>query len=115
MLPVLADENFSHRILRGIKLRIAHADVLLAQNVGLAGKDDSALLAWASEQGRIVFTHDRQTIPKYAYERIRRQQSMPGVLVVSDKVPIGEAVESLTMYLECGTPDDFDNMVIFLP
>ena len=115
MLPVLADENFSHRILRGIKLRIAQADVLLAQNVGLAGKDDPALLAWASEQGRIVLTHDRQTIPKYAYERIRREQSMPGVLVVSDTVAIGEAVESLTMYLECGTPDDFENTVIFLP
>lgn len=115
MLPVLADENFSHRILRGIKLGIAHVDVLLAQNVGLSGKDDSALRAWASEQGRIVLTHDRQTIPKHAYERIRRQQSMPGVLVVSDRVPIGEAVEALTMYLECGEVEDFENMVIFLP
>jgi hypothetical protein len=32
MLSVLADENFSHRILRGIKLRAGNVDVLIAQN-----------------------------------------------------------------------------------
>lgn len=40
---------------------------------------------------------------------------MPGVIVVSDTMPIGEAVESLTVYLECGTAEDFENLVTFLP
>jgi len=108
MLSVLADENFSHRILRGIKLRVHDLDVL-------AGKKDAALLAWAAEQRRIVLTHDRQTIPKHAYGRIRSLQSVPGVIVVSDTMPIGEAVEALAIYLECGTPEDFENLVVFLP
>ena len=115
MLSVVADENFSHRILRGIKLRAGNLDVLVAQNVGLAGGKDPALLAWAADERRIVLTHDRQTIPKHAYERIRSQQPMPGVIVVSDTMAIGEAVESLTTYLECGAPEDFENLVIFLP
>ncbi len=115
MLSVLADENFSHRILRGIKLRAGHLDILIAQNVGLGGSKDSALLEWAAEQHRIVLTHDRQTIPKHAYQRIRSRQPMPGVIVVSDTMPIGEAVESLTVYLECGTAEDFENLVTFLP
>jgi hypothetical protein len=115
MLSVLADENFSHRILRGIKLRTGSVDVLIAQNAGLGGSKDWALLASAAKQGRIVLTHDRQTIPKHAYDRIRSRQPMPGVIVVSDTMPIGEAVEGLTIYLECGTAEDFENLVTFLP
>lgn len=115
MLAVLADENFSHRILRGIRLRAGNLDVLIAQNVGFAGSKDAALLAWAAQQRRIVLTHDRQTIPKYAYERIRSQQAMPGVIVVSDTLPIGEAVEAVTICLECGAAEDFENLVTFLP
>lgn len=111
MPSALAGENFSHRILLGIKLRAGNLDVLVAQNVGLAGKKDGPLLAWAAEQSRIVLTHDRQTVPKYTHERIQSQQPMPGVIVVSDTMPIGEAVEALTTYLECGVAEDFENSV----
>jgi hypothetical protein len=47
MLSVLADENFSHRILRGIKLRVKNLDAIVAQSVGLCGATDPTLLAWA--------------------------------------------------------------------
>jgi predicted nuclease of predicted toxin-antitoxin system len=115
MLSLLADENFSHRILRGIKLRIKNLDVVVGQSVGLCGASDPSLLAWAADQRRIVLTHDRQTLPKYAYDRIRSHQAMPGIIVVSDTMPVGEAIEVVTMYLECGTAEDFENLVMFLP
>jgi hypothetical protein len=115
MLSVLADENFSHRILRGIRLRAGELDVLVAQNVGLGGRKDAALLECAAERRRIVLTHDRETIPKYAYDRVRALQLMPGVIVVSDTMPIGDAVEALMIYLECGEAEDFENLVTFLP
>lgn len=54
-------------------------------------------------------------MPKYAYDRIRSQKPMPGMIVVSDTMPVGEAIEVLTMYLECGTPEEFENLVVFLP
>lgn len=70
MLAFLADENFSHRVLRGVKLRIKNLDLAMAQKVGLGGVSDLALLAWAAEHQRILLTHDRQTVPRYAYDRI---------------------------------------------
>jgi predicted nuclease of predicted toxin-antitoxin system len=63
MLPVLADENFGRRIVRGLKLRIMNLDLVVAQAAGLCGTGDAARLAWAANQGRIVLTHDRQTMP----------------------------------------------------
>jgi predicted nuclease of predicted toxin-antitoxin system len=115
MLSILIDENFNHQILRGIRLRMENLDFLVAQNVGLEGADDATLLAWAAEKRRIVLTHDRQTVPSFAYERIRSHQFMPGVIVVSDALPVGEAIETLTMYVECGSAEEFENLVTFLP
>jgi hypothetical protein len=114
MLSVLADENFNHHILRGVRFRIKSLDVIVAQSAGLCGASDPDLLAWAAKQRRLVLTHDRQTMPKYAYDRVRSDQPMPGIIVVSDVMPVGEAIEVLTMYLECGAADEFQNLVTFL-
>lgn len=99
MLPVLADENFNQRILRGLKLRIGTLDLIVAQSAGLCGASDPTLLAWAAEHGRVVLSHDRQTLPEHAYRRIRSRQPMPGVIVVLDTMPLGEAIEILEIYL----------------
>ena len=115
MLPVLADENFNQRILRGLKLRISKLNLIVAQSAGLCGASDPTLLAWAAEQGRVVLSHDRQTLPRYAYLRIRSRQPMPGVIVISDTTPVGEAVELLEIYLQCATVEEFQDLVLFLP
>jgi hypothetical protein len=115
MVLLLADENFSHRILRGIRLRIKNVDLVVAQGTVLCGANDPALLAWAAEQGRIVLTHDRQTMPKHAYDRVRSHQPMPGLIVVSDRMPVGEAIELLAMHIDCGMPKDFEYTVTYIP
>ena len=115
MVSLLADENFSHRILRGIRLRVDKVDLVVAQGTELSGARDPGLLAWAAEHDRILLTHDRQTMTEYAYDRVRAHQPMPGIIVVSDKIPVGEAIELLTMYIECGMPKDFENLVTYIP
>lgn len=115
MLAVLADENFNQRILRGLRLRLSELDAVLAQSAGLCDVSDLTLLAWAADQRRVVLTHDRQTMPRAAYNRTRSGQSIPGLIVVSDTMPTGEAIEALTTYLECGRAEDLQDLVLFLP
>ena len=52
MLPLLIDENFDQRILRGLRLRLPQLDYVIVQDIGLGGLDDSALLAWSASEGR---------------------------------------------------------------
>jgi hypothetical protein len=40
---------------------------------------------------------------------------MPGVIVVSNTMPIGEAIELVSAYLECGNAEEFYHQVAFLP
>lgn len=56
MLPLLLDENFNQRILRGLKRRIPNLDYSVAQESGLGGESDRDVLAWAAERKYILVT-----------------------------------------------------------
>lgn len=115
MLRLLADENFNHDILRGLRLRLPGLDCVIVQQTALRGAKDPPLLEWAAAQGRILLTHDLKTIPKYAYERIAAGLPMPGVLAISNDLPVGQAIEELLLVIECSEQSEFDDRVTHLP
>jgi predicted nuclease of predicted toxin-antitoxin system len=88
MLPLLIDENLNHRILRGLLRSVPHLDYLLAPDAGLKGANDPAVLDFAARENRVLATHDLRTVPKHAYERVKAGLPMPGVIAISDDLPI---------------------------
>jgi Domain of unknown function (DUF5615) len=53
MIPLLADENFDNRILRGILLKDSDIDVVRVQDTQIYQADDPTVLEWAANEGRI--------------------------------------------------------------
>ena len=88
MLSLLSDENFNGDIIRGLFLRHPNLDLLRLQDVGLREVDDPAILDWAANNERILLTHDRATMPDFAYERLVKGEQMAGLFVVNDRMPI---------------------------
>jgi len=115
MLRLLTDENFNHRILRGLCRVVPHLDCMTAQAAGLKGVPDLDLLDWAAHEGRVLVTHDLKTIPKHAYERVRTGQRMPGVVALPKSMRIGQAIDDLRLLVECCDPSELENLVIYLP
>jgi hypothetical protein len=112
----LTDEDFDNDVLRGLVRRLPELDVLRVQDVGLAGADDPVILEWAAQQERILLlTHDAKTMPDHAYARLRAGQRVSGVCVISQAVPIGQAIEGLMLIIECSVREDWDNQVRYLP
>jgi hypothetical protein len=68
----LADENVDADIVRALRRWGSSIDIMRVQEVGLGGADDPTVLAWAAAQGRVLVTHDVNTITRYAYERLGR-------------------------------------------
>src|SRR5947209_4181648 len=101
MLRLPADENFNGDIVRGLLLRQPDLDISRAQDVGLAGADDPDVLAWAAANNRIVLTHDRATMPDYAYERLAGGEDVPGVFVLNDRFPVGQAIQEVLLMATC--------------
>jgi Domain of unknown function (DUF5615) len=114
-MQLLFDENFNQRILRGLKLEIPNLDYKIVQDVGLKGKSDPEVLHWASENGRILVTHDLKTIPKFGYQRITKKQYFSGVIAVSSDFPIGQAIDELAIVVKCSKSNDFENQILYLP
>jgi hypothetical protein len=85
------------------------------QDVGLNATPDPDILAWAAVEGRILLTHDRDTMPLFAYDRVRAGQPMPGIFLVSDLMPIGQAIDEILLAVDCLTNDECNNLVRFFP
>jgi hypothetical protein len=54
-------------------------------------------------------------MPKFAYNRVRAGQSMPGVFLVSDLMPLGQAIDEILLALECLPPEECKDVVRFFP
>lgn len=115
MLRILADENFNGRIVRALFLNVPELDLVRVQDVGLSGASDPEVLEWAAENGRLLLTHDYETIPKYAYERVTGELPMPGVVIAESTIAISTAVEDILLLAGCGVEGEFETKILYLP
>jgi predicted nuclease of predicted toxin-antitoxin system len=115
VLRLVSDENFNADILRGLYRRRPDLDVVRVQDVGLSATPDPDVLAWAAAEGRILLTHDRETIPNFAYDRVRAGEPMPGVFLVTNLMPVGQAIDEMLLAVECLTPEECNDLVRFFP
>jgi hypothetical protein len=112
---LLTDENFNGAILRGLVRRLPELDIVRAQDVGLMNTDDSVILEWAANEGRILLTHDVATITMYAYKRVNQGLPMPGVVEVIATASIGKIIEDLELLISCSQLGEYEGQVIFIP
>jgi Domain of unknown function (DUF5615) len=115
VLAFLADENFSGRVVRGLRRRRPDLDIVRVQDIGLSGADDPAVLEWAARFSRIVLTHDVTTMTAHAYARVNDGLPMPGVFEIKRTVPVGRAIEEILICAECSFEGEWEGQVIFLP
>jgi len=115
MLPLLIDANFDQRILRGLRLRLPQLDYLIVQDIGLGGLGDPALLDWAAREGRVILSHDVNTLIKFGADRLKQFLPMPGVVIVPEQLEIGRAIDDLEVIIKCSTAADLENQIQYVP
>lgn len=115
MVRLLIDENIAKAVVRGALSRQPDLDVVRVQDVGLRTTADEAILEWAASEGRVVVSRDRNTLIGSAYARVIAGQPMPGVLMLTEGISIGQAVEALLIAALCSTPEDWQDQVRHLP
>jgi hypothetical protein len=114
-MKLAADENFNGAVLRGLKRKLPELDIVRVQDTTLYESADPDVLAWTAEEGRILLTHDVETMPKYAFERVSTGLSMPGIVEVPQDMPVGKAIEQIAMIIGASSAEEWANQVVFLP
>ena len=112
---MLSDENFNGDIVRGLFLRSSNLDLVRVQDVGLRKVDDAEILAWAAANNRILLTHDRATMPDFAYARLIKAEPMTGMFVVNDRMPMRQAIDELLLLIDFSEPAEWQSTVLYLP
>ena len=115
MIRLLVDQNFNGHILDGLTRRDPTVDLTHVRDMGLSAASDATLLEWAATQGRVLLTHDRRTIPRLAYARVAAGQPLPGVFLVRDDMPIGQAIDEILLAVHCLAPEECKDIVKYFP
>ena len=115
MIRLAADEDFDNRAVRGVLLRDPNVDLVRVQDAGLSGADDSEVLEWAAREGRVLFSHDANTMAAYAYRRSKEQLAMPGLFVAPRDLRIGDLVEDMLLVATLSFEGEWEGQVRFLP
>ena len=115
MIAFLVDPNFNEDIVDGLTRRDATLEFTYVRDVGLEAAADPTILEWAATHGLVLLTHDRKTIPPFAHARVAAGLSMPGVFLVRNDMPIGQAIDQLLIAAHCLSPDECKDQVLYFP
>jgi hypothetical protein len=115
MVALLADENFNGKLLAGLREALPACDVVRVQDLEIYQAPDPQVLEWAAQHGRVLLTHDVQTVVGYAYQRVKLEKPMPGVIEVDVDLPLGRALDDLILMLVASQPHEFENQVRYIP
>src|SRR5262249_27338199 len=97
-MRLASDADFNGKAYRALLRRQPDLDIRRIQDAGLRTADDLDVLAWAASEGRILLTHDRETMVGFAYRRVESGLSMPGVFVLRNRPnQIGQMVEDILL------------------
>jgi len=115
VIAFLVDQNFNAHIVDGLTRRNSLMELIHVRDIGLAAAGDSVVLERAAIQGLVLLTHDRQTIPSFAYQRIAKGLPMPGVFLVRDDMPIAKAIEQILIAAYCFSSEECKGVVRYFP
>jgi hypothetical protein len=93
----IADADFNEKISDGVRLREPTVDFLNASDGGTRGLPDGKVLELAAASGRVLVSHDCNTMPREFYRRLKDGRPIPGLIIVRQDLDIGRAIEDLLL------------------
>ena len=115
MISFLVDQNFNEHIIVGMTRRDPILEFTHVRDIGLAAAPDPLVLELAAVKNLILLTHDRKTIPSFAYARVAAGLPMPGVFLLRGDMPASQAISELLTAAYCLSPEECKNTVIYFP
>jgi hypothetical protein len=109
-----ADADFNQIFVSAVVRRNPQIDIRTATAANLAGLKDPDVLAIAAGENRVLVTHDYRTMPRHFAEFVRTTAN-PGLIFVSQHLPIQEVAEDLMLMWAATEPEEWVNRIVYLP
>lgn len=110
-----ADNDLRSAIRTGVVRREPSVDFQSARAAHLDGVPDPEVLLRAAEQGRILVSHDENSMPRYFRDFVATGNQSPGMLIVPQDAPIGAVIESIVLPWIASDADEWNDRIVWLP
>jgi hypothetical protein len=115
MLRLATDENVHGDIIKGLRHKDPELDLVRVVDIGLAQTEDTLILDWAAQEGRILVTADLNTMVGFARERVLKALPMPGVLALRRNVAVGPVIDDILLVAQCQSAEEMKDQVLYVP
>lgn len=109
-----ADADLNEDIVAGVQRREPDIDFQTAGEAELENLSDPEVPALAAQEGRILVTHDRRTMPTHFGQFIENHNS-PGIIIISQKTDILTAIEDLILIWIASEAEEYVNSILTIP
>jgi hypothetical protein len=110
-----ADNDLRNSIREGVLRYEPTVDFQSAIAARLHGMPDSDVLRLASEQRRILVTHDENSMPRHFKDFLDNGNRSPGVFMVPQRTPVGPIIESILIVWIASSSAEWTNQMVWLP
>ena len=110
----LADADLKFQIVVAVRQLEPTIDFMSANEAGLAGIKDPQVLLYAAQQGRMLVTHDRDTMPRHFYSFIKSHPS-PGIVVIPQSFRISSVANDLVLMWAASKQEEWANQIVWVP
>jgi hypothetical protein len=111
----LADHDLNEAIVDGVLRRDPHVEFNRARSVGLAGRLDPDVLDYAADRGLIIVSHDVNTMPAHATDRLAKAQPFPGRIMIRQSLPLADAINNVMLIWSASEAEEWAGLIVFLP
>jgi predicted nuclease of predicted toxin-antitoxin system len=110
-----ADEDLEPSIINGLRRRQPLIEFGTIPAAGLLGAPDPVILAFASQQGRVIVSHDLRTMPTHFADFLASGQHSAELILISRKLPIAQVIDNLYLIWDNTTLDFWIDRLAYLP
>jgi hypothetical protein len=113
----LLDEHVNRAIQRQLRRLDAQIGVLAIGDPGAppTGTSDPDILIWLEENGYILVTENRSTIPLHLADHFAAGRHILGVLWIRPDVGIGRIIEELYLIWLASAAEEYQDRLLFIP
>jgi hypothetical protein len=111
----LADNDLRSAIRTGVLRHEPSIDFQSARGARLDGLPDPEVLRLAAAEGRILISHDENSMPGHFSDFLGGGSRCPGVLMVPQRLPARRVIENILLIWIASEADEWINRIVWLP
>jgi hypothetical protein len=76
---------------------------------------DPDILTWCQDNSFLLVTNNRKSMPVHLRDHLAQGKHVPGIIVLNEDMSAGDTIEQLNLIWAAGLPDEFRDLIIYLP